>query len=91
MVVPSRSEASSCPLLGLQEDLVRAAVAAEVDDLGLVFVELAQQVDRPGTRDQDQLHRVAKRAEANLLVDLPELAGQIERGSPRGWRRRAGP
>ena len=57
-------------------------MTAEMDDLGLVLVELAQQVDRPCTGDQDQLHRAAKRAPADLLVDLPELAGQIERGGP---------
>ena len=67
---------------GLEDDLVGVAVAAEMDDLGLVLVELAQQVDRPCTGDQDQLHRVAKRAAADLLVDLAELAGQIERCGP---------
>ena len=66
----------------LEDDLVRAAVTAEMDDLGLVFVELAQQVDRPRTGDQDQLHRIAERAAPDFLVDLPELAGQIERGCP---------
>jgi hypothetical protein len=62
--------------------MVQAAVAAEVDNLGLALVELTQQIDRPSTRDQDQLHRVAERAEADLLVDLPKFSGQIERGCP---------
>ena len=57
-------------------------MTAEMDDLGLVFVELAQQVDRPCTRDQDQLDVAAKRAKADFLVDLPEFARQIKRGSP---------
>ena len=73
-------------LPGLQEDLVGAAVAAEVDDLGLALVELAQQIDRPGSGNQDQLHRIAKRAETDLLVDLPELAGEIERRCSPGVR-----
>jgi hypothetical protein len=45
---------------------------------GLVLVQLAQQVDRPRTGDQDQIYRIAKRAAPNFLVDFPELAGQIE-------------
>ncbi len=53
-----------------------------MDDLGLVLVELAQQVDRPCPGDQDQLHRMAKRAALDFLFDLPELAGQIERCGP---------
>jgi hypothetical protein len=62
-----------------EDELFRVAVTAEMDDLGLVFVELAQQVDRPCPGDQDQLHRIAKRASPDLVVDLPELAGEIER------------
>src|SRR4051812_17782430 len=50
-----------------------------MDDLGLVLVELTQQINGSRTGDQDQLHRIAERAEANLFVDLPELPGQIER------------
>ena len=68
-------------LLRLEDDLVRAAVTAEMDDLGLLFVQLAQQVDRSGTGDQDQLHRARMRAQADFLVDFPELAWEIERGS----------
>ena len=68
--------------LGLEDNLVRVAVTAEMDDLGLVLVELANQVDRPRTRDENELHDVAERASADFLVDLPELPGQIKRGCP---------
>ena len=70
------------PALGLQENFVRAAVAAEVDHLGLALVELAQQIDGPRTGDQDELHRFAEPAEAHFLVNLPELPGQVELGCP---------
>ena len=37
----------------------------------------------PGTKISSTA--LAKRAQADFLVDLPELAGQIERGGPRGF------
>ena len=53
-----------------------------MNDLRLVFVQLAKKVHGPRAGDQDQLHLAPKRAQADFLVDLPELAGEIERRSP---------
>ena len=71
-------------LSGLEDDLVRVAVTAEMDDLGLVLVELAQQVDRPRTRDQDQLHRVAERAAATSSSISRNSRGRSSGAVPRG-------
>ena len=69
-------------VLGLEEKFVRAAVAADLDNLGLDLVQLAEQIDGPSTGDQDQLHGIAERAEADLLIDLPKLAREVKRSCP---------
>ena len=77
---------------GFENDLVRAAVTAEMDDLGLVFVELAQQVDRPCTGDQDQLDRAAETCSGGLPHrSRGTRGGDRAAASHVGSRRRAGP
>src|SRR5262245_4362179 len=57
-----------------------------MNDLRLVFIQRAQKVDRAASLYAYQLDRIARRAHADFLIEHPDLAGEIKRGSARRVR-----
>ena len=68
---------SPCPLL--KNDLfIDVAVAAEVDDVRTILVELTKKIDEPRPRDNDQFQDAAELPQTDFLIDLSEFSMEIE-------------
>ena len=80
--VPSRSETSSSSSSASRRISSGLPWLLKWTTWGWLSLSLRSRSTWSGSGDQNQLHRIAKRAEADLLVDLPELTGQVEWGCP---------